>query len=422
MVFFNTKKEKINQKRNKKRGKSKKGRNQQQKKSPQKKSNKSSGGGKSKSNNKKSSQIFYNPALNKPKVILEDHENLVSIFRGHTGEIKGIGWHQSGKLLLSASNDKMVYLWGNPTQSQQTWEPLGKIKTEDNGEFSTLNTIITIDDEKEKKQQYDDNDDNNDDDHKGKGKGKNKRKKAFNPLKNYNDLSNSFIATTTGCWGLNSYSLTKPTKQQNNNTKYNYRQSSDSKDIQIELTSNIQTEFNKNMDPIRCVVVHPQLKFVAVSAKDNTKICFYDVAARKRQQQGKKIKVGIAPRNKQERKIALDNEDKPMKSVEGGQLANYQMNMSPDGNFLSIGAWNKDLKLWRINYKKPGKREAIQEMRFDSVEVLCEIPKAHTKSIICSTFSHDSRFMVSASKDGMVKIWGIADVDYVRGKKTFIDI
>jgi len=406
MVFFNTKTVELNQKDNKKRGKGKgkKGKNQQSKKSPKAKIKPS----KSNKSNKKAPVIFYNPALNKPKVKLEDHENLISMFRGHTGEITGIGWHQSGKCLLSSGKDKMIYLWGNPIESQQTWEPLGKIKTEDDGYFSMLNTIVTVKDDKEKKEQQW-NDDN--DDEKGK-----KNKDKHNPLKNYSDLSNSVFAATNGCFGLNSYGLSKPQKQQNNNTKYNYRKASVSKEIKIHLTSNIQTDFTK--EDMNCMIIHPKLKFVACSGSHNTKIYFYDVKAKKRQQDtGRKIKVGIKPRNKQELKSVLANADKPMEVIDGGQFVNYQMNMSPDCNYLSIGTFKKDIRLWRINYLKPGKRDIVQESRFGSTELLCSIINAHNASIICVTFSCDSKYMVSASKDGFIKVWNIIDIDYARGNK-----
>ena len=186
----------------------------------------------------------------------------------------------------------------------------------------------------------------------------------------------------------------------------------------VYFFSNIQTQFSK--EDMRCMVIHPDLTFIACSGTTDTKIYFYDVKSKQRQQKNRKIKLETAPTNKADTKKIIANADKTLKTIEGGRFANYDMNMSPDNNFLSIGAFNKDIRLWQLKYKKPGKRDIIQEYTFDEAKLLCSLSDIHDKPITGVTFSCDSKYMISSSKDGSVKIFEITDIDYERGNKPIL--
>ena len=91
-----------------------------------------------------------NPALLKPAVALSDSKHLVSVFRGHIGDITGsaditgLAWHQSGKYLFTSGRDKMIYCWQNPTTPKiETEEHFGSIKSLDGGPFTALTTWVT---------------------------------------------------------------------------------------------------------------------------------------------------------------------------------------------------------------------------------------------------------------------------------------
>ena len=120
----------------------------------------------------------------KPKIKIDDHDNLISVFRAHIGEITGIAWHQSGKYLLSASKDKYIYIWENPTDSRVSTTFISSCKTKDNGYFSALHSIITP--------ATNSNED---------------EKKSDDPFVAWSATSNAIFASTNGSFGLNSYEL-----------------------------------------------------------------------------------------------------------------------------------------------------------------------------------------------------------------------
>lgn len=185
--------------------------------------------------------------------------------------------------------------------------------------------------------------------------------------------------------------------------------------------SHTQTKFFKNN--IRCLRVPESMAFVVASSGQNTKLYFYDIrqkiAAQERLIKRKKLKIPKKPNNTKEMLAVKEmaKEDKEMLAIEGGQFENYEMNISMDGKWLSIGSFKKDIRLWRVNYVKPGKRDVVKEYRFGGVDLLCSLIHAHEKPVSTVTFSCDSQFMVSASKDGCVKVWDIINVDYARGYK-----
>ena len=169
------------------------------------------------------------------------------------------------------------------------------------------------------------------------------------------------------------------------------------------VISHLQTGFVK--DEVKCIGVPDDLSFVAVSGSTNTKLYFYDVRSKQRQQRKvRKIKVAPAPRNKAEQKLLCSGEERALEVKDGGAFINYEMKLSRDGSLVGVGSFAKDLRVWRVRYVKPGKRDAIQERRFGGATLLCSLLKAHAKSITTVTFSACSRWMVSASLDGVVKV------------------
>lgn len=169
----------------------------------------------------------------------------------------------------------------------------------------------------------------------------------------------------------------------------------------MEINRLSRTEFIR--ENVRCMCVGPDCTFVAVSGSNETKIWFYDLAAAKQRKQEKVLQ----PSNAAAVKKLVHCADTPLAVIEGGQFVNYEMNLSPDGNLLSVGSFKKDIRLWTIRYRTAGKRETFEGRRFKSVEQLCTVSGAHKSPIASVAFSCDSKYMVSASHGGVVKAWDL---------------
>merc|ERR1712228_1005627 len=323
----------------------------------------------------------------KPKITITDHPNLISVFRAHIGDITGIAWHQSGKYLLSSSKDKYIHVWENPTLSQISATAIVSAKTKDGGYFSALRTIVTPNYVPQEGTKINDDD---------------QKEEIEDPFASYSDAHNAVFASTNGSFGLNSYKL---------------KMAPLAKKIRLPMTSNTQTEFFK--EDVKCLCVPESMAFIGVSGSHNTKMYFYDIKQKQRMQRNKikKLKIPQAPANKSDMRTIEKNVDKAMEVVDGGQFINYEMNISFDGKWLSIGSFKKDIRLWQVNYLKPGKRDVIKEHRFGGLQLLCSLINVHEKPVTVVTFSCCSKYMISASKDGCVKVWDIVNCDYERGEK-----
>ncbi|GJP79345.1 hypothetical protein CLOP_g9588 [Closterium sp. NIES-67] len=88
--------------------------------------------------------------------------------------------------------------------------------------------------------------------------------------------------------------------------------------------------------------------------------------------------------------------------VDSNQLRNTMAALSPDGRFLAIAAFTADVKIWELVYGRDG---AIQ-----NVTRIMQL-KGHKSAVTWLAFTWDSKGMVTASKDGTIKIWNI-DVRY----------
>lgn len=134
-----------------------------------------------------------NPALLKPDINLSDSEHLVSVFRGHIGNITGVAWHQTGKYLFTASEDRWMYCWEDPTTPRiLVEEHFGGIRSKDGGPFTALNTLVTAPEEKVVDPLYVDH----------AVVEEEKKKDEANPLWRYNVPKNSVYASTHGSFGL----------------------------------------------------------------------------------------------------------------------------------------------------------------------------------------------------------------------------
>eukprot|EP00245_Coleochaete_scutata_P001819 TRINITY_DN12271_c0_g1_i1.p1 TRINITY_DN12271_c0_g1~~TRINITY_DN12271_c0_g1_i1.p1 ORF type:complete len:429 (-),score=84.15 TRINITY_DN12271_c0_g1_i1:396-1682(-) len=97
-------------------------------------------------------------------------------------------------------------------------------------------------------------------------------------------------------------------------------------------------------------------------------------------------------------KVWLVNDGKCVGHVDTNQLQNHMAALSPNGRFLAAAAFTADVKIWEVQYEKNG---AVKEI------VKCMQLKGHKSAVTWLSFSADSQRVVTASKDGTIKIWNI---------------
>eukprot|EP00249_Psilotum_nudum_P018856 c26990_g1_i1 orf=583-1905(-) len=85
-------------------------------------------------------------------------------------------------------------------------------------------------------------------------------------------------------------------------------------------------------------------------------------------------------------------------TVDTNQLKNTMATLSPDGRFLAAAAFTADVKVWEIVYGKDGSvREVVKVMQLSG----------HKSAVTWLCFTWDSERMITASKDGSIRIWNI---------------
>ena len=95
----------------------------------------------------------------------------------------------------------------------------------------------------------------------------------------------------------------------------------------------MQTTFIK--EDVRCMVIGPDCRFVAVSSgTHDTKIYFYDLNGKRQREATQNNRS--QPSNAAAIKRLIQSADTAMEVIEGGQFVNYQMNLSPDGKLSPI--------------------------------------------------------------------------------------
>ncbi|XP_074263193.1 uncharacterized protein LOC141586003 [Silene latifolia] len=89
---------------------------------------------------------------------------------------------------------------------------------------------------------------------------------------------------------------------------------------------------------------------------------------------------------------------KSLGTVDTNQLKNHMASLSPNGRFMAAAAFTADVKIWEIIYSKDGSvKEIIKAMQL----------KGHKSAVTCLCFSSNSEQIITASKDGTMKVWNI---------------
>ncbi|CAN6466568.1 unnamed protein product [Victoria cruziana] len=87
-----------------------------------------------------------------------------------------------------------------------------------------------------------------------------------------------------------------------------------------------------------------------------------------------------------------------LKAVDTNQLKNNMATVSPNGRFLAAAAFTADVKIWEIVYAKDGSVKEIS-----NVMQL----KGHKSAVTWLDFFPNSEQIITASKDGSIRIWNI---------------
>ncbi|XP_008232654.1 PREDICTED: transducin beta-like protein 2 [Prunus mume] len=84
--------------------------------------------------------------------------------------------------------------------------------------------------------------------------------------------------------------------------------------------------------------------------------------------------------------------------VDTNQLKNTMAALSPNGRFLAAAAFTADVKVWEIVYSKDGSvKEVSKAMQL----------KGHKSAVTWLCFTPNSEQIITASKDGSIRIWNI---------------
>lgn len=86
-------------------------------------------------------------------------------------------------------------------------------------------------------------------------------------------------------------------------------------------------------------------------------------------------------------------------TVDTNQLKNHMASLSPNGRFMAAAAFTADVKIWEIIYSKDGfVKEVNKAMQL----------KGHKSAVTCLCFTANSDQIITASKDGTLKVWNIS--------------
>ncbi|KAK9273364.1 hypothetical protein L1049_018173 [Liquidambar formosana] len=85
-------------------------------------------------------------------------------------------------------------------------------------------------------------------------------------------------------------------------------------------------------------------------------------------------------------------------NVDTNQLKNNMAAISPNGRFIAAAAFTADVKVWEIVYTKDGLvKEVTKAMQL----------KGHKSAVTWLCFAPNSEQIITASKDGSIRIWNI---------------
>lgn len=89
---------------------------------------------------------------------------------------------------------------------------------------------------------------------------------------------------------------------------------------------------------------------------------------------------------------------KELGAVDTNQLKNHMATLSPNGRFLAAAAFTADVKVWEVIYSKDGSvKEVLKVMQL----------KGHKSAVTSLCFTPNSEQIITASKDGTMRIWNI---------------
>jgi len=85
-------------------------------------------------------------------------------------------------------------------------------------------------------------------------------------------------------------------------------------------------------------------------------------------------------------------------TVDTNQLKNNMADISPNGRFIAAAAFTADVKVWEIVYSKDSSvKEVNKAMQL----------KGHKSAVTCLCFAPNSEQIITASKDGSIRVWNI---------------
>uniref|UniRef100_A0A7C9B1H7 Transducin beta-like protein 2 n=1 Tax=Opuntia streptacantha TaxID=393608 RepID=A0A7C9B1H7_OPUST len=85
-------------------------------------------------------------------------------------------------------------------------------------------------------------------------------------------------------------------------------------------------------------------------------------------------------------------------TIDTSQLRNHMAAISPNGRFMAAAAFTADVKVWEIIYSKDGSvKEIVKAMQL----------KGHKSAVTWLCFMPNSEQIITASKDGTMKVWNI---------------
>lgn len=84
--------------------------------------------------------------------------------------------------------------------------------------------------------------------------------------------------------------------------------------------------------------------------------------------------------------------------MDTGGLSNYMATISPDGRWVAAGTFTSDVKVYEVAFDRLGAFTGIK---------LAMALKGHKSKVFCVAFSPDLTKMVTASGDGLLKVWNI---------------
>ncbi|KAF7069616.1 hypothetical protein CFC21_075225 [Triticum aestivum] len=97
-------------------------------------------------------------------------------------------------------------------------------------------------------------------------------------------------------------------------------------------------------------------------------------------------------------KIWHGKSGKELGTVDTNQLKNNMADISPNGRFIAAAAFTADVKVWEIVYSKDSSvKEVNRVMQL----------KGHKSAVTSLCFTPDSEKIITASKDGTIRVWNI---------------